>query len=95
MKNITVLRNHLFDQLERLAQANSKEEVDLEISKATQVVNLSDALLRSAQVEAAVMDSVKTLNSAFIPDIAQEATLRQIERDSKPYVFNKGIENES
>lgn len=89
MKDIKVLRSHLFDQLERLAQANSKEETDLEIAKALQVVNVSDALLRTAQVEAAIMDSVKVLNSAFIPDIMQEVTLRQIERESKPYIFDK------
>lgn len=89
MKDINVLRNHLFDQLERLAQAHSKEETDLEISKALQVVNVSDALLRTAQVEAAIMDSVKVLNSAFIPDIMQELTLKQIERDKTPYIFDK------
>lgn len=89
MKDIQTLRNHLFDQLERLAQSNTKEEIDQEISKSEQVVNLSDALLRTAQVEAAVMASVKNLNSAFIPDIMQEITMKQIERDKKPVEFTK------
>lgn len=89
MKDINLLRNHLFDQLERLAQSNSKEDTDLEISKAIQVVNISDALMRTAQVEASIMDSVKVLNSAFIPDVMQELTLKQIEREKKPYIFDK------
>lgn len=89
MKNISTLRNHLFDQLERLAQANTKEEIEMEISKSTKVIDISDALLRTAQVEAAVIDSVKVLHSAFIPDVIQEITLNQEERSKKPVEFGK------
>lgn len=88
MKNITTLRNHLFDQMERLAQANTKEEIQQEVDKAKEVVSLSDAILRTAQVEASVMSSVKTLNSAFIPDVLQEIMTKQIEDKDKPYEFN-------
>lgn len=89
MKNISTLRNHLFDQLERLAQSNTKEEMDMELQKATKIIEVSDALLRTAQVEAAIMDSVKVLNSAFIPDIIQEITINQEERSKKSAEFNK------
>lgn len=89
MKNISTLRNHLFDQLERLAQSNTKEEMDMELQKATKIIEVSDALLRTAQVEAAIMDSVKVLNSAFIPDIIQEITINQEERSKKSVEFNK------
>lgn len=95
MKTISHLRAHLFDQLERIAQANSKEEVELEVKKATSVVELSQALMQTATVEAAVIKEVKTLNSAFIPDLMQEVTIKQIEREKKPFEFSKSVFDEN
>ena len=95
MKNITTLRNHLFDTLERLAQANTIEEINQEVAKAESIVSVAEVLLQSAEVEAKVIHSVKTLHSAFIPDVMQEITLKQIEREQEKVVFNGGYEKKS
>lgn len=89
MKNITTLRNHLFDQLERLAQANTNEEINQEVSKSAAIINVADTILRSARVEAEVIGSVKVLNSAFIPDVLQEIMTKQVEDKTKPYEFGQ------
>lgn len=86
-KTISHLRSHLFDQLERIAQSNSKEELEQELKKAESVVQISDALLRTAEAEARIIKNVTTLHSAFIPDVLQEVKLKQIERDGEPYKF--------
>lgn len=89
MKTITTLRNHLFDQLERLAQANTKEEINDEINKSKAVVEISQALMQTASVEAAIIASVKNLNSEFIPDSLHEILNSQNSTQKKPFEFNK------
>lgn len=66
MKDIVSLRNHLFDQLNRLSEA-SAEELDGEVTRAASIVQVSEAIIKTAQVENQFISITKGIGSGFIP----------------------------
>lgn len=93
MNNITTLRNHLFDQLERLKKAKG-DDLKEEIEKSKAVVDVSSEIIKTANAEAEIMKSVVELSSGFVPDIIGHVVNKQIEEKEKPYEFNAGIDND-
>jgi len=87
MKTITTLRNHLFDQLERLAQANTTEEINIETEKAIHMVSVSDAILRTAEVEAAYIGLTNKEGTGFI-SIDQNNNENQLPATNKIEYFD-------
>lgn len=65
-KNITVLRNHLFDALNRLADA-TQEDIDLEVNKSIHIVNIAEAVIKTAEVENQFLLITQGVGSGFIP----------------------------
>ena len=65
-KNITTLRNHLFDQLNRLADA-SEREIDLETKKAIQIVAVAEIMIKTVEVENQFIAITKGTGSGFVP----------------------------
>lgn len=65
-KNITSLRNHLFDTLNRLADA-TQEDIDLEVNKSIHIVNVAEAIIKTAEVENTFVALTKGTGSGFIP----------------------------
>lgn len=70
-KNITSLRNHLFDALNRLAEA-TQEDIDLEVNKSIHIVNIAEAVIKTAEVENQFLAITKGTGSGFIPLIQNE-----------------------
>lgn len=66
MKNITSLRSHLFDQLNRLAEAKG-EELEQEITKASSVVQVAESIIKTAEVENQFIAITRGTGSGFIP----------------------------
>jgi hypothetical protein len=80
MRDITSLRNHLFDALERVAQASS-EELEQEINKAASIVQLSEAVIKSAEVENQFLSITRGLGSGFIPLVKGNKSLLEIVKE--------------
>jgi hypothetical protein len=78
MKDIVSLRNHLFDQLNRLAEAHDKDEVDLEIAKASSIVQVSETIIKTAQVENEFIAITKAHGSGFIPVLNKQPSLLEL-----------------
>jgi len=70
-KNITSLRNHLFDALNRLADA-TQEDIDLEVNKSIHIVNIAEAVIKTAEVENQFLLITQGTGSGFIPIIPNE-----------------------
>lgn len=64
--NILKLREQLFNALDRLSYAKTKEQVDLEVDKAASIVHISDAILRSAELENEYLHIAQKVDSTFI-----------------------------
>lgn len=92
MNNITTLRSHLFEQLDRLKKSNG-ESLKEEIEKAKSIINVSSEILKTATIEAEIIKSVKELSSGFVPDVIGHVLNKQIEDKEKPYEFNAGANN--
>lgn len=88
MNNISTLRNHLFDQIERLKTANG-DILKEEIQKSQAIIGISSEIIKSASVEAEIIKSVKELNSGFVPDVIGHVLNKQLEEKEKPYEFQK------
>lgn len=86
MNNITTLRNHLFEQLDRLKKSNG-DDLKEEIEKSKAIIEVSSEILKSANTEAEIMKSVKELASGFVPDTIGHVINKQIEDSEKPYKF--------
>lgn len=84
-KNITVLRNHLFDALNRLADA-TEQDIDLEVNKSIHIVNVAEAIIKTAEVENTFVALTKGTGSGFIPLLDGEQP-RKLE--DKPYEAKK------
>lgn len=80
MKDIVSLRNHLFDALNRLADA-SPEELESEITKAAAIVQVSETIIKSAEVENQFIAITKTFGSGFVPVINEKASLLKLVSD--------------
>ncbi len=65
-KNITSLRNHLFDALNRLADA-TQEDIELETTKSIHIVSVAEAIIKTAEVENQFVALTKGVGSGFIP----------------------------
>lgn len=93
MKDIVSLRNHLFDQLNRLAEANS-EELSSEVQRAASIVQVSESIIKTAEVENQFIAITKSLGSGFVPVINTGkpiSLLKQVEdavKSSKEGVFD-------
>lgn len=92
MNNITTLRNHLFEQLDRLRKSNG-DDLKEEIDKSKAIIEVSSEILRTANVEADIIKSVKELASGFVPDAIGHIVNKQIEEKEKPYEFQKSSDN--
>lgn len=66
-KNITSLRGHLFDALNRLAEASCEDDLKREIEKSSSIVHVADAIIRTAQVENEFIQLTNGIGSGFIP----------------------------
>lgn len=66
MNDIKTLRDILFDQMKNLAKAEP-EQIDDEIKRSASLVQVSEAILNTATVEANIIAAVKKLDSEFIP----------------------------
>jgi len=81
MKDIVSLRNHLFEQLNRLADA-SKDDLDLEVNRAASIVQVSESIIKTAEVENSFIAITKTIGSGFVPVVG----------NGKPFPLIKQIE---
>lgn len=77
MKDIVSLRNHLFDALNRLADA-SEDELEGEINKAAAIVQVSETIIKTAEVENQFIAITKTFGSGFVPVINDRPSLLQL-----------------
>lgn len=75
MKNkIEDLRNHMFEQLERLREAETPEQIKTEIERGKQIADIGKVIVDSAKAE---VDLVKALkgdgvdNSGFFSNVKQ------------------------
>lgn len=66
MKDIVSLRNHLFEQLNRLADAQG-DELAQEVQKAASIVQVSETIIKSAEVENQFIAITKSIGSGFVP----------------------------
>ena len=65
MNNLTTLRDHLFRQLERIEDAD-EVQLNIEMNKAAVLVQISDALLRTAELENQFIIANKSEGTGFI-----------------------------
>lgn len=77
MKDIVSLRNHLFDALNRLADA-TPEELESEVNKAAAIVQVSETIIKTAEVENQFIAITKTFGSGFVPVVNEKASLLKI-----------------
>lgn len=94
MKDIVSLRNHLFDALNRIAEA-TEDQVDIEINKAASIVQVSEAIIRTAEVENEFIALTKAVGSGFIPVVNNGKSLLQIvkeQQETPKELFN--VDNE-
>lgn len=66
MKDIVSLRNHLFDALNRIADA-TEDQIDVEINKAAAIVQVSETIIKTAEVENQFIAITKSIGSGFVP----------------------------
>lgn len=90
MNNITTLRNHLFEQLDRLKKSKG-EDLKEEIEKSKAIIDVSAEIIKTASAEADIIKSVKELSSGFVPDVIGHVVNKQIEDGKKPYEFQKSV----
>lgn len=51
MSKLADLDRHLFDALDRLAQAKSPEEISAEVNRADAIVGISDQIMEGAKIK--------------------------------------------
>lgn len=78
MKDIVSLRNHLFEALNRLADAHDDDDLKREIDKASSIVQVSETIIRTAEVENQFIAITKGFGSGFIPVVNDKKTLLEI-----------------
>lgn len=88
MKDIVSLRNHLFDALNRIADA-TEVQLDIEINKAAAIVQISETIIKTAEVENQFIAITKGFGSGFIPVAKEKQSLleivkKQIDNPEKP-----------
>jgi hypothetical protein len=66
MKDISTLRDHLFDQIARLTESDG-EQLKVEIQRASSIIQVSEEILKTAKTEADIIQQVRKLGSDFIP----------------------------
>lgn len=66
MKNkITDLRNHLFEQLEKLSDDLSESELDQEVKRSKAIGHIAQTIINSAKVEAFYCANAKMNGTGF------------------------------
>lgn len=79
MKDIVSLRNHLFEQLNRLADA-SPEELESEIQRAASIVQVSESIIKTAEVENQFIAITKSHGSGFVPVVTNGKPISLIDK---------------
>lgn len=64
--NISTLRNHLFDALDRISKADTPQKQQLEAEKSKSLIMISEGILETVKVEAALLQQMKPSGSGFI-----------------------------
>jgi len=64
--SISSLRNYLFDALNRISNAKTTQEQQLEAQKSQAIIGVSEAILETAKVEASLLQQMKQSGSGFI-----------------------------
>lgn len=85
MKNtITDLRNHLFEQIEKISDANTPEDQAKEIEKAKAIKDLAQVIVNSAKVEVDFLKKTGRENpgTTFIP-LGDETPVKRLEVNQK------------
>lgn len=83
-KNVKSLRRYLFDQLERLANAD-KDNIDTEVKKATSMIQVSEEILTTANTEIELLKAVQGLgNSTDFIEYEQDENIALLEEESEP-----------
>lgn len=77
MKDIVSLRNHLFDALNRIADA-TEDQLEIEINKAAAIVQVSETIIKTAEVENQFIAITKGFGSGFIPVVSDKKSLIEI-----------------
>lgn len=67
MQDIVQLRSHLFDALNRLAEADGEAVLEIEMSKSAAIVQVAETLIRTAEVENKFIAISNSCGSGFIP----------------------------
>lgn len=96
MKDIVSLRNHLFDALNRIADAD-EVQLAIEIQKASAIVQVSETIIKTAEVENQFIAITKQHGSGFIPVLNEKPTLMQLfkiqsDEGVKPKTFDVDAE---
>ena len=81
-KNITSLRNHLFDQLNRLAEA-TENDIELEVQKSIHIVNVAEAIIKTAETENQFLLITQGTGSGFIPLVSADISKKQISNNTR------------
>lgn len=93
MKDIVSLRNHLFEALNRIADA-TEAQLDIEVQKASAIVQVSETIIKTAEVENQFIAITKTFGSGFVPVVNDKPTLLQLvktkteEKEKTPELFD-------
>lgn len=77
MKDIVSLRNHLFDALNRIADAD-EIQLEIEMKKAASIVQISESIIKTAEVENQFIAITKTFGSGFVPATNDKKSLLEI-----------------
>lgn len=91
MKDIVSLRNHLFDALNRLADATD-DELETEVQKSAAIVQVSETIIKTAEVENQFIAITKGYGSGFIPVVNDKPTLIDILKRKTDESENKEVE---
>lgn len=96
MKNITDLRENLFDAIDRLSEATTMEDIELEITKAASIVQVAETLIKSADVENRFLSITKSAGSGFIDNVESEPKEKKTGKlfdvdEKKNWLANDGV----
>lgn len=80
MKDIVSLRNHLFDQLNRLAETQDPDNLKIEIDRASSIVQVSETIIKTAEVENTFIAITKSFGSGFVPVVNNGKPVSLIEK---------------
>lgn len=83
MKNIITLREHLFQAIERLANAD-QDELGHEIDKACSIVTVAETIIKSAETEVKFISITNSEGSGFLLDDGRPELPKPADRKRLP-----------